>query len=50
MLHELLLRMRFADPDFRSSSLIRLKMLEQYIDAGWLTADLRWVKGFLERS
>ena len=32
----------FADPDFRNSAYIRLKVLEAHIAAGRLTSDLRW--------
>jgi UDP-glucose 4-epimerase len=35
--------MGFADKDFRNSSYIRLKILEQHIAAGRLGPDLRWV-------
>lgn len=35
--------MGFADKDFRNSSYIRLKILEQHIAAGRLGSDLRWV-------
>jgi len=35
-------RMGFADPDFRNSPYIRLKMLEAHVAAGRLTPDLRW--------
>jgi nucleoside-diphosphate-sugar epimerase len=42
MLQKGLGRMGFADPDFRNSSYIRLKMLESHIAAGRLTPDLRW--------
>lgn len=35
-------RMGFADPDFRNSSYIRLKVLDDHIAAGRLTPDLRW--------
>ena len=34
--------MKFADPDFRNSSFIRLKVLDEHIAAGRLTPDLRW--------
>lgn len=34
----------FADPDFRSSPLIRLKTLQGHIDAGRLGEDLRWIE------
>jgi nucleoside-diphosphate-sugar epimerase len=34
--------MGFADPDFRNSAYIRLKVLEAHIAAGRLTPDLRW--------
>jgi len=34
--------MGFADPDFRNSPYIRLKVLEAHIAAGRLTPDLRW--------
>ncbi len=36
-------RMGFADPDFRNSWYIRLKVLEAHMAAGRLTPDLRWV-------
>jgi UDP-glucose 4-epimerase len=42
MLSDGLRRMGFADPDFRNSSFIRLKVLEAHIAAGRLTPDLRW--------
>ena len=42
MLNEGLRGMGFADPDFRNSSYIRLKVLEAHIAAGRLTPDLRW--------
>ena len=32
----------FADPNFRNSSSIRLKVLDGHIAAGRLTPDLRW--------
>jgi nucleoside-diphosphate-sugar epimerase len=35
-------RMGFADPNFRNSSYIRLKVLEAHIAAGRLSPDLRW--------
>jgi len=38
-------RMGFADPEFRGSSLIRLKVQERLIAAGQLTPDLRWATG-----
>ena len=34
--------MGFADPDFRNSSYMRLKVLDGHIAAGRLTPDLRW--------
>jgi nucleoside-diphosphate-sugar epimerase len=34
--------MGFADPDFRNSAFIRLKVLEAHIAAGRLTPELRW--------
>lgn len=42
MLTKGLRSMGFADPDFRNSPYIRLKMLEAHIAAGRLTPDLRW--------
>ena len=42
MLSEGLRGMGFADPDFRNSTFIRLKVLEAHIAAGRLTPDLRW--------
>ncbi len=42
MLSEGLRSMGFADPDFRNSSYIRLKVLEAHIAAGRLTPELRW--------
>lgn len=33
----------FADPDFRQSDFIRLRMLERHINAGRLTPELYWV-------
>jgi len=42
MLNNGLRRMGFADPDFRNSSFIRLKMLDGHIAAGRLTSDLYW--------
>jgi len=42
MLDEGLRGMGFADPDFRNSSYIRLKVLDAHIEAGRLTPDLRW--------
>jgi nucleoside-diphosphate-sugar epimerase len=41
-LKEGLLGMGFADPDFRTSRYIRLKVLEDHIAAGRLSPDLRW--------
>lgn len=35
-------RMSFANPDFRNSTYIRLKVLDGHIAAGRLTPDLRW--------
>lgn len=34
----------FADPDYRSSQLIRLKVLERHLAAGRLGNDLRWTR------
>lgn len=34
--------MAFNDPDFRSSQLIRLRVLQDHIQAGRLSEDLRW--------
>ena len=42
MLAKGLRSMGFADPDFRNSAYIRLKVLEAHIAAGRLTSDLRW--------
>lgn len=42
MLDRGLRSMGFADPDFRNSSYIRLKVLDAHIAAGRLTPDLRW--------
>jgi nucleoside-diphosphate-sugar epimerase len=42
MLTKGLRSMGFADPDFRNSPYIRLKVLESHIAAGRLTPDLRW--------
>jgi nucleoside-diphosphate-sugar epimerase len=42
MLNKGLRGMRFSDPDFRNSSYIRLKVLDEHIAAGRLTPDLRW--------
>jgi nucleoside-diphosphate-sugar epimerase len=42
MLEKGLRGMGFADPDFRNSSYIRLKVLDTHIAAGRLTPDLRW--------
>jgi nucleoside-diphosphate-sugar epimerase len=42
--------MGFADPDFRNSGYIRLKVLEAHIAAGRLTPDLRWVSARAGRS
>jgi nucleoside-diphosphate-sugar epimerase len=42
MLAKGLRSMGFADPDFRNSAYIRLKVLEAHIAAGRLTPDLRW--------
>jgi len=41
-------RMGFADPDFRNSSYIRLKVLDGHIAAGRLTPDLRWAPSAAE--
>jgi len=49
-LHEGLTSMGFADPAFRSSRYMRLKMLEEHIAAGRLANDLRWLNAFLERE
>jgi nucleoside-diphosphate-sugar epimerase len=35
-------KMKFSDADFRNSPSMRLKVLEQHMAAGRLTADLRW--------
>jgi UDP-glucose 4-epimerase len=50
MLREGLEAMGFADPDFRNSSFLRLKLLEGHIRAGGLTNELRWLDGFLDRE
>jgi nucleoside-diphosphate-sugar epimerase len=42
MLAKGLRSMGFADPNFRNSSYIRLKVLEDHIAAGRLTPDLKW--------
>jgi dTDP-D-glucose 4,6-dehydratase len=42
MLTKGLRSMGFADPDFRNSTYIRLKVLESHIAGGRLTPDLRW--------
>jgi nucleoside-diphosphate-sugar epimerase len=42
MLTKGLRSMGFADPDFRNSSYIRLKVLDAHIAAGRLSLDLRW--------
>ena len=34
--------MGFSDKEFRTSSLMRLKMLKDHIAVGRLSADLRW--------
>lgn len=34
--------MNFADPNFRQSNFMRLKMLESHVKNGALTADLKW--------
>ncbi len=34
----------FADPDYRGSQLIRLKVLERHLDSGALDARLRWTR------
>ena len=39
--------MGFADPDFRSSSLIRLRVLQDHIISGRLSEDLQWRRGLL---
>src|SRR5579862_3894042 len=49
MLREGLEAMGFADPEFRSSPFMRLKMLEAHIRAGRLSSDLRWLDSFLGR-
>ncbi len=36
----------FADPEFRSSTFMRLKILENHIASGRLSADLRWLDRF----
>lgn len=40
-----LLRVGFADPGFRDSEHIRLRVLERHVQAGRLTGDLRWTRG-----
>lgn len=50
MLREGLGAMGFADPDFRNSSFMRLKLLEGHIRAGRLTNELRWLDSFLGRE
>jgi nucleoside-diphosphate-sugar epimerase len=42
MLNSGLRSMKFADPNFRKSSFIRLKMLDEHVAAGRLTPELRW--------
>ena len=37
-------RMGFADPDFRSSPLIRLRILQDHIASGRLSESLRWLE------
>ena len=47
--HELrtgLVSLGFADSEFRSSTFMRLKILENHIAAGRLSADLRWLDRF----
>ena len=34
----------FLNPEFQSSSLIRLKVLKSYVDNGILDSDLKWIK------
>jgi UDP-glucose 4-epimerase len=36
-------RMDFRDGDFRSSTMMRLKVLEQHVAEGRLSAELRWI-------
>ena len=43
MLREGLTGMGFADPEFRSSTFMRLKILESHIASGRLSTDLRWL-------
>ena len=50
MLAKGLRSMGFADPDFRNSPYIRLKLLEAHISAGRLTPDLRWSKLIAEEG
>ncbi len=40
-----LTRAGFADPDFRESDLVRLKVLSRHHERGALTSDLRWASG-----
>jgi hypothetical protein len=35
-------RMNFKDVDFRSSELMRLKVLQGHIDSSRLSAELKW--------
>lgn len=41
-LHDGLSRMGFADPDFRNSRMVRLKVLRDHMEAGRIDPDLRW--------
>ncbi len=50
MLRDGLTAMGFADPDFRNSPYMRLKMLEGHVRAGRLSNDLRWLETFLRRE
>ena len=43
LLREGLIGIGFADAEFRSSSFMRLKILESHIASGRLSADLRWL-------
>ena len=36
--------MGFADPDFRNSPLVRLRVLQTHMDEGRLAPDLRWIR------
>ena len=50
LLREGLEAMGFADPNFRASRYMRLKMLEAHRAAGRLDGDLRWRREFLEQD